>query len=66
VEDFVTEYEETLRWLEQNADYSICSNCGGTGINAAMCCNGYMCCCQGMPVDFENECKQCGRTYKEN
>lgn len=29
-----------------------CFHCRGTGIKAVMCCGGYECACQGMPVDF--------------
>jgi len=34
-------------------DNSRCESCGGTGWRSVLCCNGYMCGCQGMPVDFK-------------
>ncbi len=33
--------------------YDLCDKCGGTGVHAVQCCNGYECGCMGMPVDFE-------------
>ena len=57
------DYKATFEYLYGYADYSICSDCGGTGISAVMCCNGYMCGCQGKPVDFVNKCPSCGKTH---
>jgi hypothetical protein len=48
-----------FNYHKQYFDPNICDLCGGTGIVAIMCCNGYMCACQGMPIDFNLECS-CG------
>lgn len=29
-----------------------CGDCGGTGGKPDWCCNGHMCGCRGMPIDF--------------
>lgn len=65
IDPYSASMQETMEYLKKHADYSVCNNCGGTGINAVMCCNGDMCGCRGMPVDFEFECKQCNRTFQK-
>ena len=61
------DYCEFMRYcvdyLLNNHNYSICNCCGGTGINAIMCCNGRDCGCYGHPVDFKLNCKECGRKH---
>jgi len=52
------------KYMKEHADYSICSNCGGTGINAIICCNGQDCMCMGKPVDYQFYCEECGRKYE--
>jgi len=29
-----------------------CAQCGGTGVDAVMCCGGQECGCRGLPIDF--------------
>lgn len=62
-EDYPTFMQKTMAYIKKYADFSICDNCGGIGIHAVMCCNGDMCGCKGMPVDFEFECKQCSLKF---
>lgn len=45
----------SLHWNDDE-----CGVCGGSGLHAKFCCNGFECGCQGMPVDFE-QC-ECGAT----
>ena len=41
-----------------------CVECGGIGLTPEMCCNGYECGCQGMPIDFKVGCDRCGRKHR--
>ena len=35
-----------------------CGTCGGNGLKAVYCCNGFECSCRGMPIDFVR-CDKC-------
>jgi len=61
-DDYVAYMKECEAYLENNADYSICNDCGGTGISAVMCCCGRDCGFFGMPIDFKLKCPKCGLT----
>ena len=53
-------------YLTENADYSICRKCGGTGLDPIMCCSGDMCGCYGLPIDFREKCSKCERIFDMN
>lgn len=66
--------EDTTRYLEKCWDDDFCDNCGGTGYVPIYCCDsagyvpiyccdGYACSCHGEPIDFHNECEECGRDW---
>lgn len=46
-------YGEFMRGMcNMPFDHDKCPKCGGTGLMPVYCCNGDMCGCLGMPIDF--------------
>lgn len=62
-DDFVLFMKRCYDYLKLNYDYSICNDCGGTGLSAIMCCNGKDCGCHGLPMDFLTICPKCKINY---
>ncbi len=58
-DDFCRFMKDSFDFLKHNAEYNICSDCGGTGLSAVMCCNGRYCGCFGLPIDFLTICPKC-------